>query len=217
MPFLKPRCKPESSSSSTQCCPRKPRRCNRCHHKTAAEGAEEEEEEIPTVIQNAGNPEDVIVLTEADLEFLEAPVEEGAVEKYCPPATCDKKKALQIVFQLDRRFVKLINEQDLPGLYNMITDYSRYAMITPNADTPGCQRVVGPLAQFLPNYIGYALTTVFQDIVYNKDGSVTIHVLDVLTQGSTTIIAEDVWRTYKAATGCLYKIDYLNGVNWLCK
>jgi hypothetical protein len=142
---------------------------------------------------------------------------DGAQEKHCPPPTCCKKKALQIVFQLDRRFVKLVNEQNLPDLYNMITDSSRYAMITPMADSPTCTRVVGPLAQFLPNYIGYTLTTVFQDIAYNKDGSVTIHVLDVLTQGSTTIMAEDVWRTYKARSGCLYKIDYLNGVNWLCK
>jgi len=159
-----------------------------------------------------------VAVTAADADAaVTAADADAVVEKHCPAPSCPKKRALQVVFQLDRKFVKLVNEQNLPDLYGMITDHSRYAMITPNADSPGCTRVVGPLAQFLPNYIGYSLTTVFQDIAYNKDGSVTIHVLDVLTQGSTTIIAEDVWRTYKAATGCQYKIDYLNGVNWLCK
>lgn len=129
---------------------------------------------------------------------------------------CDKKRALQIVYQLDRKFVKDVNSADLNGLYNLITESSRYAMISPNADAPGCTRVVGPLAQFLPNYIGWTLTTVFQDIAYNRDGSVTIHVLDVLTQGNN-IIAQDVWRTWKTKQGCHYKLDYLNGANWLCK
>jgi len=210
------------------------------------EELEELEEEFAIAIQNEDDPEDMFILTADDLATLEETVAEAdaavtaadadvavtaadadaavtaadadaVVEKHCPAPSCPKKRALQVVFQLDRKFVKLVNEQNLPDLYGMITDHSRYAMITPNADSPGCTRVVGPLAQFLPNYIGYSLTTVFQDIAYNKDGSVTIHVLDVLTQGSTTIIAEDVWRTYKAATGCQYKIDYLNGVNWLCK
>ncbi len=183
------------------------------------EGEEDDEEAVVAEV----------VMTQEDIEFLEAKVDfdidpeaveaaEDGEKKHCPTKPgCDKKKALQIVFQLDRRFVQLINEQNLPDLYNMITPLSRYAMITPNADNPSCTRIVGPLAQFLPNYIGYTMTSVFQDIAYNQDGSVTIHTLDVLTQGSTSITAEDVWRTYKAKEGYLYKLDYLNGVNWLCK
>lgn len=130
---------------------------------------------------------------------------------------CDKKKALFTVFELDKRFVKLVNEQNLSALYKLIQPKARYAMVTPRADTPGCERIVGPLSQFLPNYIGYQLTSIFQDITYNADRSVTIHVLDVLTQGTSSLIVEDVWRTYTSHKGCNYKIDYLNGVNWVCK
>lgn len=130
---------------------------------------------------------------------------------------CDKKKALHTVFELDKKFVKYVNQQNLPALYKLITPNARYAMNQPLADAEGCARVTGPLSQYLPDYIGLQLTTVFQDIVYNQDQSVTIHVLDVLTSGTSTLIVQDVWRTYKSYQACNYKIDYLNGSNWVCK
>lgn len=167
---------------------------------------------------------DLIILSEkVALADGEVPAEKRRCSSTtsCDPCarapTCCKKQALQIVFQLDRTFVKLINKQNLADLYLMLTPAARYAMITPNADLPTCSRVVGPLTQFLPNYIGSSMTSVFQDIAYNKDGSVTIHTLDVMVYGPSGVVTEDAWRTYRAESGCQYKLDYLNGVNWLCK
>lgn len=203
-PFL--RCKSSSSScssssSSSSCCP--------CPGRKHPKAALEEESPIVEKAQKA------IVLQDGCKPLSSSSSSSSSSD--CKPPHCPKDKALHTVFELDKKFVKYVNEQNLPALYKLAQTGARYAMVTPLADQPTCTRVVGPLSQFLPNYIGNVLTTVFQDIVYNEDGSVTIHVLDIITNGCQTLIVEDVWRTYTSLSGCNYKIDYLNGVNWVCK
>lgn len=201
-PFLA--CKSSSSSSSSDCgCVQACRRrqyYGRFHKAAVAEAGELTGQQVYEKFQNAQAVAAARDSCSSDSHLI-----------------CDKKKALHTVFELDKKFVKYVNQGNLPALYKLITPNSRYAMNQPDADAPGCIRVTGPLSQYLPDYIGFQLTTVFQDIVYNPDQTVTIHVLDVLTNGTSTLNVEDVWRTYKSYQACNYKIDYLNGSNWICK
>lgn len=205
-PFL--RCKSSSSSSSSSSC------CTcHCRHHRHQKAALEVEEALVEKAQQAVVLEDRCKPSSSTTSVCVS----SSSSSDCQSRKCPKEKALHTVFELDKKFVKYVNEQNLPGLYKLAQPGARYAMVTPMADQPSCTRVVGPLSQFLPNYIGNTLTSVFQDIVYNPDGSVTLHVLDILTNGCQTLIVQDVWRTYTSYSGCNYKIDYLNGVDWVCK